>query len=55
MNETALESKGEASDNLKLLRFALYLSAFYALLILLLYKLGNQWIDRERAKYFDLG
>ena len=51
MNATELASP---EDGFPLLRFGLFLSAFYAVLILFLYYLGNCLIDRERAKYFDL-
>jgi hypothetical protein len=54
----ATEATAEANDSLPLLRFTLFLSAFYAILILFLYYLGNCWLERERAKLlsnFDLG
>ena len=47
-----------SEDEFALLHFALFLSAFYALLILFLYYLGNCLIDRERVMFlrsFDLG
>ena len=52
MNATEATS---LEDGFFLLRFGFFLSVFYAVLILFLYYLGNHLINRERAKYFDLG
>lgn len=54
MNATALESKGQVEAE-RFWRFTLILCTVYAVLLLCAQYLGNRWIDRERAKYFDLG
>ena len=54
MNATSLESKEEAEAR-RFWSFALLLSAVYAVLLLCAHFLGNRWIERERARYFDLG
>lgn len=54
MNATALKLKEQAEAE-RFWRFTLILCTVYAVLLLCVRYLGNRWIDRERAKYFDLG
>jgi len=53
MNATALESEEEAESR-RLRNFALILCTVYVVALLGAQYLGNHWIERERAKYFDL-
>lgn len=52
MSATALSSNEEARQ---FWRFILILCVVYAVLLLCIQYLGNLWIERERARFFDLG
>ena len=57
MPMNATEAIAEADDSFPLLQFGLFLSAFYALLILILYE-ARRALERDRAKLLsnvDLG
>jgi hypothetical protein len=54
MSATALSSNEEAEAR-QFWRFILILCVVYAVLLLCTQYLDNLWIERERARFFDLG